>query len=129
MYRLRLFGGVALEGPSGPLSGAALQKRRLALLAMLAAARGTGWSRDKLVAYLWAEHDEASARHRLADSVYVLRKALGESARIVVALIGKPGPASIFTPVKEEDWITWKKRLNIMGDPFLGMERLVADES
>jgi hypothetical protein len=58
-----------------------------------------------------------------------LRKALGESARIVVALIGKPGPASIFTPVKEEDWITWKKRLNIMGDPFLGMKRLVADES
>ncbi|MBW1887398.1 MAG: DUF2868 domain-containing protein [Deltaproteobacteria bacterium] len=58
-----------------------------------------------------------------------LRKALGESARIVVALIGKPGPASIFTPVKEEDWITWGKRLNIMGDPFLGIERLAADES
>jgi len=58
-----------------------------------------------------------------------LRKALGESARIEVALIGKPEPESIFTPVKEDDWITWKKRLNIMGDPFLGIERLVADES
>jgi DNA-binding SARP family transcriptional activator len=32
------------------------------------------------MAYLWAEHDEASARHRLADSVYVLRKALGDEA-------------------------------------------------
>jgi DNA-binding SARP family transcriptional activator/Tfp pilus assembly protein PilF len=80
MYSLRLFGGMTLESPSGPLSGPALQKRRLALLAMLAAARGTGWSRDKLMAYLWAEHDEASARHRLADSVYVLRKALGDEA-------------------------------------------------
>ncbi len=80
MYSLRLLGGVALEGPSGPLSGSVLQRRPLALLAMLAAARGTGWSREKLMAYLWAEHDEAGARHRLADSVYVLRKALGEEA-------------------------------------------------
>jgi TolB-like protein/DNA-binding SARP family transcriptional activator/Flp pilus assembly protein TadD len=80
MYTLRLFGGVSLEGPSGQLSGPIVQRRRLALLAMLAAGRGTGWSRDKLMAYLWAEHDEAAARHRLTDSVYVLRKALGENA-------------------------------------------------
>jgi len=58
-----------------------------------------------------------------------LRKVLGESTRIEVALIGKPEPESIFTSVKEEDWNTWKKRLNIMGDPFLGMVRLVANES
>ncbi len=80
MYSLRFFGGVALEGPSGPLSGPVLQKRPLALLAMLAASRGGGWSRDKLMTYLWAEHDEARARHLLANSVYVVRKALGDEA-------------------------------------------------
>ena len=58
-----------------------------------------------------------------------LRRALGENAPIEVTLIGRPESESIFTPVKEEDWNTWKKRLNSLGDPFLGMERLVADES
>jgi hypothetical protein len=58
-----------------------------------------------------------------------LRRTVGENASIEVALIGRPESESIFTPVKEEDWNTWKKRLTTMGDPFLGMERLVADES
>jgi hypothetical protein len=58
-----------------------------------------------------------------------LRKALGERVRIEVALIGRPESESIFAPVKEEDWNTWKKRLHTLGDPFLGMERLVANES
>ena len=58
-----------------------------------------------------------------------LRNALGENARIEVALIGRPESESIFTRVKEEDWNTWKQRLNALGDPFLGMKRLVANES
>ena len=78
MYSLRLFGGLALEGPSGPLRGGVAQRRRLALLAMLGVAGERGVSRDKLAGYLWPESDEAGARHLLSDSVYVLRKALGE---------------------------------------------------
>ncbi|MBL7176109.1 MAG: DUF2868 domain-containing protein [Desulfobacteraceae bacterium] len=57
-----------------------------------------------------------------------LRKALGENSRIEVGLIGKPGPDTIFTPVKEEDWNIWNKKIKIMGDPYIRLERLVAHE-
>lgn len=80
MYSLRLLGGISLVGPSGPLSGRVTQRRRLALLALLGAARDKGVSRDKLVSYLWPETDSDGARHLLADSIYVLRGALGEEA-------------------------------------------------
>jgi len=80
MYSLRLLGGISLEGPSGPLSGRVNQRRRLALLALLGAARDKGVSRDKLVGYLWPETDGDGARHLLADSIYVLRGALSEEA-------------------------------------------------
>jgi TolB-like protein/DNA-binding SARP family transcriptional activator len=80
MYSLRLFGGISVEDPWGPLSGRVTQRRRLALLALLGAARDKGISRDKLVGYLWPESDSDGARHLLADSIYVLRGALGEEA-------------------------------------------------
>ena len=37
-------------------------------------------SRDRLLGLLWPERDERTARHLLADSLYVLRGALGERA-------------------------------------------------
>jgi serine/threonine-protein kinase len=80
MYSLRLLGGISLEGPSGPLSGRLVQRRRLAILAILAAARDKGVTRDKLVGYLWSETPLGGARHLLADSIYVLRGGLGEAA-------------------------------------------------
>ncbi|UCF21352.1 MAG: tetratricopeptide repeat protein [Gemmatimonadota bacterium] len=80
MFTLRLLGGLTLEGPSGPVSGRVAQRRRLALLALLGVAGEKGVSRDKLVGYLWPESDEASARHLLSDTLYVLRKGLGEDA-------------------------------------------------
>jgi hypothetical protein len=57
-----------------------------------------------------------------------LRKALGENSRVEVGLIGKPGPDTIFTPVKDEDWNIWNKKIMIMGDPYLRLERLVVYE-
>ncbi|MDH3459094.1 MAG: hypothetical protein OER90_19815, partial [Gemmatimonadota bacterium] len=83
MYRLQLLGGASLEGPSVPSSGRAGHRHRLALLALLAEAGEKGLSRDKLVAYLWPESDATHARHRLSDSLYVLRQALGEDPVIV----------------------------------------------
>jgi DNA-binding SARP family transcriptional activator len=49
----RFLGGASIEGPEGPLSGRVVQPRQLALLALLASARGQPISRDKLVAVLW----------------------------------------------------------------------------
>ncbi len=80
MYSLRLFGGLSLEGADGPVTGRAAQHRRLAMLALLAAQRTAMVSREKVVGYLWPDTHPERARHLLADSVYVLRKALGEDA-------------------------------------------------
>ena len=82
MIRLRLLGSVIVEGPEGPLSGRTTQRARVALLAVLGVARGQPVSRDRLLALFWPEHETADARHLLADSVYLLRKSLGESALI-----------------------------------------------
>src|SRR6185503_15476783 len=58
---LRVLGGLALIGPDGPIGGRAGQRRRLALLAILAHARGRPVSRDKLIALLWPETDTERA--------------------------------------------------------------------
>jgi len=80
MLLLRLLGGASLAGESGPLSGRAVQRRRLALLAIFALEHPRPVSRDKLIAWLWPEHDTERARHLLRDSLYLLRGVLGEDA-------------------------------------------------
>jgi DNA-binding SARP family transcriptional activator/predicted Zn-dependent protease/TolB-like protein len=79
MLRLRTFGGLSLEQDGRPLAGAATQRRRLALLAILAAAGERGVSRDKLLAFLWPERDAERGRHALAQALYALRRDLGET--------------------------------------------------
>lgn len=82
MQRLKLFGGVCIERNETPLAGRAVQRRRLALLALLAAARakggatGVGVSRDKLIATLWPTADAENGRRYLSDSVYRVNQAL-----------------------------------------------------
>jgi len=82
VHRLKLLGGASIEGPGGPLTGRAVQRRRLALLAILATgqARGRGFGREKLVAYLWPEADADRGRHLLSDSVYRVNQAVGAEA-------------------------------------------------
>jgi len=80
MFSLKLLGGVTVEGPAGPLVGRVAQRRRLALLAVLAAGRHRPVSRDHLLALFWPESDSERARHNLAESLYQIRKELGEDA-------------------------------------------------
>jgi DNA-binding SARP family transcriptional activator/TolB-like protein/Tfp pilus assembly protein PilF len=75
---LRLLGGLSLEEDSVILSGRAAQKRRLALLSLLAAAPLRAVSRDKLMGLLWPDKDEDQARHLLSVAAYEIRKELGE---------------------------------------------------
>lgn len=77
-YRLKLLGGLGLEGPK-KLSGRVTQRRQMALLALLEG-HGAPLSRDKLIGLLWPETDTDRARHILSDSVYIIRKELGENA-------------------------------------------------
>ncbi len=80
MFTLRVLGGARIDGPQGRLSGEAVQRHRLALIARLAAARGLAIPRERLMALLWPEAAEREGRHLLNVSVHVLRKALGEQA-------------------------------------------------
>ena len=82
MHHLKLLGGASLEGPSGPITGRAVQRRRLALLALLASAqaRGRGVGREKILAYLWPEAEAERGRHLLSDSVYRINQAIGADA-------------------------------------------------
>src|SRR5438093_3013213 len=76
-FRLRTFGGLSLTGESGPVTGAAAQRRKLALLAVLATGGERGVSRDRLLALFWSESDAEHARHALTQSLSALRRELG----------------------------------------------------
>src|SRR5690348_7455506 len=53
------------------------QRRRLALLTILALSRRAPVSRDRVLALLWPDRDEARVRHALAQLLYELRRDLG----------------------------------------------------
>ena len=74
MFRLEAFGGLAVVDEAG--AEVATQHRRLALLALLAAAGARGLSRAKIQAYLWPENAADSARHGLEQLLYYLRRQL-----------------------------------------------------
>src|SRR6266446_8991607 len=78
MLVLRTFGGLSIEENRAPYSGAATQRKTLALLALLAAAGKNGLSRDKLIAYLWPETDTEHGRNLLNQACYALRRDLRE---------------------------------------------------
>jgi DNA-binding SARP family transcriptional activator/Tol biopolymer transport system component len=67
------------------LAGAAAQPRRLALLAVLAAAGERGVSREKLMALLWPDTEEERARKGLNQALYALRQDLGSDEAIAGA--------------------------------------------
>lgn len=73
-----MFGGLTLEEDDVVVSGRAAQKRRLALLVILATAPLRTVTRDKLMGLLWPDKDEEQARHLLSVAVYEIRKELGE---------------------------------------------------
>ena len=77
MLRLRTFGGLSLEGDHGRLAGAAAQRRRLAVLAIVAEAGSRGIARDKLIGLLWPETDESHARSALSQALYALKRDSG----------------------------------------------------
>ena len=53
-----------------------------------------------------------------------IREIAGAKAKIIVALIGKPVPGTVFTPVKPEDYKIWEQKISRIGDPYLRLEKL-----
>jgi TolB-like protein/DNA-binding SARP family transcriptional activator/Tfp pilus assembly protein PilF len=78
---LGLFGSPRLERLDGMVAtGRAVQRHRMALLALLASAPSQRLSRDKLIAWLWPDSDTDRGRNLLNVALYNLRKTLGEAA-------------------------------------------------
>src|SRR5213593_4164835 len=83
MIRLTTLGTLSVQRDNRPLSAATTQRRRLALLALLAVAGEKGLTREKVIAFLWPESDEQRARHVLAQTLYAVRRDLGDEDVVV----------------------------------------------
>jgi DNA-binding SARP family transcriptional activator/Tfp pilus assembly protein PilF len=93
MLRLTTLGTVGLAARDGPASPHPIlcRPKRLALLAYLAVGRpGSLVFRDTLLALLWSENDDDRARRSLRQTLYHLRRDLGEAV-----LVG--GPVAVGT--------------------------------
>ncbi|HEX6133150.1 MAG TPA: BTAD domain-containing putative transcriptional regulator [Longimicrobiales bacterium] len=133
MFRLKLFGSASIDGPSGPVTGRAVQRRRLGLLALLALARERGVTRDKLIGYLWPDSDTDRARHMLSDSVYRINQAVGGEAVIPVGDDLRLNPERLPSDAWEfADAIergAWRRAVELHAAPFLdGFYLTDADE-
>jgi DNA-binding SARP family transcriptional activator len=92
---------VSLAGPDGASARRASQQRRIALLALIASAPGGSITRDRLLGLLWPDRDERTARHLLADSLYVLRRTLGDAAIVTTADAVRLSPDHVWSDVAE----------------------------
>jgi len=100
VLQLRTFGGLSIEANGAPLTGAAVQRKTLALLSLLAAAGKNGLSRDKLVAYLWPESDAEHSRSLLKQACYALRRDLHEPELLLGATELRLNPDVITSDVQ-----------------------------
>jgi DNA-binding SARP family transcriptional activator len=84
LIRLSMLGAVDLRGPDdGELRTVLAQPKRLALLAYLAVATPRAFhSRDTLLAHLWPGLDQEHARAALRQTLYGLRRALGDGVLV-----------------------------------------------
>jgi DNA-binding SARP family transcriptional activator len=82
MFHLKTLGGLRLDRDDRPLAGAAIRARSLALLAFVASRREQGMSRDKVLGYFWPETDTDRARNNLKQTLFIMRRTLGEEVLI-----------------------------------------------
>jgi len=82
MIDLRVLGTLSIRFEGGNTPAVQLtQPKRLALLLYLVLAEPSGpKSRESLMALLWPDADDDSARHSLRNALYGLRSALGDDA-------------------------------------------------
>ena len=95
MQRIRLLGGIQIDGPDGVITGRAVQRARLAVLAVLATSRTNAVSRERLMALLWPESQSDRAHALLRDAIYRLRASLAQPAVIATSAELRLDPAHI----------------------------------
>jgi DNA-binding SARP family transcriptional activator len=83
VLQLRTLGGLSLVRDGNLFAGAAGQRGRLAILAVIAAAGDTGVSRDRIHSLFWPDSDTERARGALNQSLFAIRRDLGEREAIL----------------------------------------------
>ena len=101
VLRLTTFGGVLLRQDGEPHVGAASQRRRLALLVLVAAAGARPVSRDKLLGILWPDVSEERARHALRQALHALQQAIGTDDLFIGTTALQLNPAVITSDLQE----------------------------
>jgi DNA-binding SARP family transcriptional activator/TolB-like protein len=119
---IHVLGAPVIRRPEGPITGRAAHRRRLALVAILAAARGRPVGRERIIGLLWPENPADTARHTLSEGLYVLRKDLGEEAFVVIGDEVGLGPRvrsdlDDFERALDEE--RWEEAVKAYGGPFL----------
>ncbi len=123
MFSLTTFGGVSLSLDGIPLRGRSTQRRRLAVLTLLAGARDYGVSRDKLLAFLWPDLDSEHGRQALSQALSAIRHDLGEDAFLAGIDDLRLNPAAGRTDVADFEAAIaakdWAAAVAGYGGPFL----------
>ncbi|MFL5483635.1 MAG: BTAD domain-containing putative transcriptional regulator [Gemmatimonadaceae bacterium] len=83
LLEIHMLGGLSIASDGRTMSGAAARKKPLAVLALLACAGERGMSRDRLISFLWPEATMDDGRSSLRQTLYGLRRDLGEHALFV----------------------------------------------
>jgi DNA-binding SARP family transcriptional activator len=78
MFRLRTFGGLTLARSDDGAAVGGPRRKPLAVLALLASAGDAGLSRDRVVSLLWPEDTDERGRRALAQTLYALRREMGQ---------------------------------------------------
>lgn len=123
MFHLRALGCLTLQSDSAAIPVAASQRRRLMLLVALARAGDRGISRERLLALLWAENTEESARHALDQLLYTSRRDLdrqvirseGGQLRLNAKVVWSD--VADFEAHLQRD--EWELAVDLYGGPFL----------
>jgi TolB-like protein/DNA-binding SARP family transcriptional activator/Tfp pilus assembly protein PilF len=123
MYRLITFGGLTLAKDGEPFAPPTIQRRQLALLALLAVAGRSGISRDKLVAYLWPEREADKARNLLDQALRAARRTFGQDVFASLPTALALNRDILGTDVTEFDEAiaasAWERAVELYTGPFL----------
>ena len=132
MLRLRTFGGLWIENATAGADGGP-RPRRLALVAILAAAGPKGLTRDRLLGILWPDSEPDRARHALSQTLYNLRRDVGADLIIATTQDLRLDDAQVTSDLA--DWRSairarnWTEAADLYQGPFLeGFYLAGADE-
>src|SRR3954468_2020720 len=101
MLRLSTFGGLVLHQDGQLHTGPAAQRRRLALLAVVASAGRRGVGRERLLSLLWRDSEHESARHSLYQALHAIRRSVGDGDAFLGASTLQLNPERVASDVSE----------------------------